>query len=110
METGSEVADYYLKRIGKLYEGHPLVLQVIAGDILNKPFSGNVRLYWQQYQREFAEIEKDRTQQYSGFPHQLLQLRVRNGSRSLYNSCHRMPILCSAAAQFIVVQYQKYCG
>jgi hypothetical protein len=77
METGSQVADYYLKRIGKLYEGHPLVLQVIAGDILNKPFSGNVRLYWQQYQREFAEIEKDRTQQYSGTSHQLLQLRVK---------------------------------
>ena len=82
------MADYYLKRIGKLYEGHPLVLQVIAGDILNKPFSGNVRLYWQRYQQEFAEIEKDRTQQYSGFPHQLLQLRVKERVK---DSLQRLP-------------------
>jgi tetratricopeptide (TPR) repeat protein len=46
-----------LKHIGKLYTGHPLVIQVIAKDILDKPFSGNVQQYWQRYQTEFDEDE-----------------------------------------------------
>lgn len=48
----------YLERIGKAYEGHPLALQVIAGEILSKPFYGDVVMYWNKYGHEIKEIEK----------------------------------------------------
>jgi hypothetical protein len=48
----------YLERIGTAYEGHPLALRVIAGEIKNKPFEGNVVAYWNQYGVEVEEIEK----------------------------------------------------
>ena len=48
----------YLVRIGAAYEGHPLALRVIAGEIGNKPFSGNVVAYWNKYGQEVEEVEK----------------------------------------------------
>jgi nucleoside phosphorylase len=48
----------YLERIGNAYEGHPLALRVIAGEIKNKPFEGNVRAYWNKYGSEVEEVEK----------------------------------------------------
>ena len=48
----------YLERIGRAYEGHPLALRVIAGEIRNQPFDGNVLAYWNQYGREVEEVEK----------------------------------------------------
>jgi tetratricopeptide (TPR) repeat protein len=48
----------YLERIGAAYEGHPLTLRVIAGEIRNKPFNGNVLAYWNSYGREIEEVEK----------------------------------------------------
>lgn len=69
-ERGAET----LKRLGSLYDGHPLVLQVIAKDILSKPFNGNVQQYWQHYQAEFNEEESDRRQ---GQSSRALQLRVK---------------------------------
>jgi hypothetical protein len=48
----------YLERIGRAYEGHPLALRVIAGEIRNKPFDGKVRAYWNKYGREVEEVEK----------------------------------------------------
>ena len=47
----------YLERIGTAYEGHPLALRVIAGEIKNKPFEGNVVAYWNQYGKEVEEVE-----------------------------------------------------
>ncbi|MFO8038323.1 MAG: ATP-binding protein [Sodalinema sp.] len=47
----------YLKRIGTAYEGHPLALRVIAGEISNAPFSGNVRAYWHKYGQDIEEVE-----------------------------------------------------
>ena len=47
----------YLERIGTAYEGHPLALRVIAGEIKNKPFQGNVVAYWNQYGKEVEEVE-----------------------------------------------------
>ena len=45
-----------LVRIATIYEGHPLVLQVIAQDILNKETSnGDVSRFWQEYQAEFEQ-------------------------------------------------------
>lgn len=48
----------YLERIGTAYEGHPLALRVIAGEIKNKPFEGNVVAYWNKYGNEVEEVEK----------------------------------------------------
>ena len=47
-----------LCRIGKAYEGHPLALRVICGDILQKPYSGNVCAYWQEYGHEIQKVEE----------------------------------------------------
>jgi nucleoside phosphorylase len=48
----------YLERIGNAYEGHPLALRVIAGEIKDKPFEGNVQAYWNKYGHEVEEVEK----------------------------------------------------
>jgi tetratricopeptide (TPR) repeat protein len=60
----------YLQRIGNLYDGHPLVLRVIAEDI--KACGGNVQRYWQQ--GKFAEQEAHRPAQLS---RRKLQLEVK---------------------------------
>ncbi|MBD2005806.1 MULTISPECIES: tetratricopeptide repeat protein [Cyanophyceae] len=69
----SEAADY-LKRMGKAYEGHPLVIEVIAGEILTQPFNGNVVAYWNKYRQEFEAIE-------AAIGHQELQLQVQDRVR-----------------------------
>ena len=48
----------YLERIGAAYEGHPLALRVITGEIGSKPFYGNVAGYWNKYGQEIEEVEK----------------------------------------------------
>jgi AAA domain len=54
-ESSSQLS---LIRIGKAYEGHPLALRVIAGEIGNKPFYGNVMAFWNRYHHEIEEVEK----------------------------------------------------
>jgi tetratricopeptide (TPR) repeat protein len=44
----------YLRRIGEFYDGHPLVLQVIATEIRQPPFNGNIAQYWQHHAAEFT--------------------------------------------------------
>jgi hypothetical protein len=46
-----------LKRIGTIYEGHPLALRVIAGEIKDLPFRGDVIAYWSKYKNEIEEVE-----------------------------------------------------
>ncbi len=60
----------YLQRIGSLYDGHPLVLRVIAEDI--KACGGNVQRYWQQ--GKFAELEANRP---ANLSRRKLQLEVK---------------------------------
>ncbi len=48
----------YLARMGKAYEGHPLALRVIAGEIGSHPFYGDVVAYWNKYGSEVEEVEK----------------------------------------------------
>lgn len=55
-------AKTYLERIGAAYEGHPLALRAIAGEIINHPFNGNVIAYWKQYGHEIEEIEQIKQQ------------------------------------------------
>lgn len=50
-KTGLDVSEdspdrSLLLRIAKAYKGHPLVLRVIIGEILNEPFNGDVQAYW----------------------------------------------------------------
>lgn len=48
----------WLRRIGDAYEGHPLALKVIAGEILSSPFYGNLAAYWQNYGSEIEQLEQ----------------------------------------------------
>jgi cellulose biosynthesis protein BcsQ len=54
----SSVGRPYLERIGIAYEGHPLAMRVIAGEIKSKPFEGNVLAYWSSYGGEIEQVEK----------------------------------------------------
>lgn len=45
-----------LGKIGQAYEGYPLALRVIAGEIKNRPFNGNVVAYWTRYGNEVQEV------------------------------------------------------
>ncbi|MBD2312522.1 AAA family ATPase [Desertifilum sp. FACHB-1129] len=49
---------HYLVRVGSAYEGHPLALWIIAGEIVNPPFNGNILAYWNQYSQEIEKIEQ----------------------------------------------------
>jgi adenylate kinase family enzyme len=53
----------YLQRIGAAYEGHPLALRVIAGEITNSPFKGNVVAYWKKYGHEIEAVEQAHQQE-----------------------------------------------
>lgn len=48
----------YLQRIGSAYEGHPLALRIISGEVGDRPFHGNVVAYWKKYGHEIEEVEK----------------------------------------------------
>ncbi|MEL7353935.1 MAG: phosphorylase [Cyanobacteria bacterium P01_A01_bin.116] len=48
----------YLERIGEAYDGHPLALRVILGEIKHDPFNKNVIAYWNKYKSEVEEVEK----------------------------------------------------
>ena len=78
--TVNEPSSVHLKRIGQIYEGHPLVLQVIAKEILSSPFNGNVATYWQRYGNEFEQVARDlQTEQVNpALYNQELQRQVRN--------------------------------
>jgi hypothetical protein len=53
----TEIANY-LHCIGTAYEGHPLALKTIAGEIINYPFHGDVNRYWCEYRSEIEAIEQ----------------------------------------------------
>lgn len=54
----SQPAGEYLQRIGHAYEGHPLALRVILGEIISSPFNGNIVAYWKQYGHEIEAVEQ----------------------------------------------------
>ncbi|OZH53598.1 hypothetical protein AFK68_16570 [Hydrocoleum sp. CS-953] len=67
-KTGIEVEavspnQLYLKRIGAAYEGHPLALLVIAGEIMSESFFGDVVAYWEKWGHEIKKIEKAQQQE-----------------------------------------------
>lgn len=42
----SAVEQFYLQRIINEYNGHPLALRVIAGEIIEPPYCGEISVYW----------------------------------------------------------------
>ena len=91
----------HLNRIGRIYEGHPFVLQVIAKEILSSPFDGNVATYWQRYGKEFEQAARElQTEQVNpALYSQALQKQVR---RRVEKSLKQLPsdafdLLCSSS-------------
>jgi hypothetical protein len=46
----------YLEYIGNLYEGHPLALKIIAGEITEK-FTGDIESYWQKNKSRLTKVK-----------------------------------------------------
>ncbi|MEY3869534.1 MAG: hypothetical protein RLZZ338_3425, partial [Cyanobacteriota bacterium] len=65
----------YIHLMSKCYEGHPLILELIVGEILseNECYQGDIKAYWQDYQREFTPNSHA-----DSLANQLLEDKVRN--------------------------------
>lgn len=59
VEPTSELELNCLDRFSNAYEGHPLTLQVIAGEIRGQPYSGNVQAYWHDFGPEIETLEQE---------------------------------------------------
>lgn len=56
-----EKTQEYLKRIFAVYEGHPLALSAISGEVRESPYEGNLESYWGDYGYEIEDAEKLKT-------------------------------------------------
>jgi NB-ARC domain/Sigma-70, region 4 len=56
-----EKTQEYLQRIFAVYEGHPLALSAIAGEVRESPYDGNIESYWGDYGYEIEEAEALKT-------------------------------------------------
>lgn len=94
----------YIKRIIAAYEGHPLALQTIAGEMREDPFNQDIRTYWNEYGHEIEAIEqmktaseaqgredKPRIDRYSPRLQDFVQERVKRTIERLYDS---YPLAC----------------
>ncbi len=94
----------YLNRIISVYEGHPLALKVIAGEIRDEPYQGDVQAYWNDYGHEIEEVErmknapepssredKPRLDRYSTKLTDLVQTRIEKSFERLHRAC---PVAC----------------
>ncbi|MEO8891860.1 MAG: NB-ARC domain-containing protein [Coleofasciculaceae cyanobacterium] len=93
-----------LKRIIRVYEGHPLALKVIAGEIQEVPYQGNIQAYWYDYGKEIETVEqlksfpeevcqedKPRLDRYSINLTELVKMRVEKTFSRLFKSA---PLAC----------------
>ena len=55
---GNESNLAYLLRIGYVYEGHPLALKIIAGEVREPRYKGNLSTYWEEHGGEIEKVEK----------------------------------------------------
>jgi DNA-binding CsgD family transcriptional regulator len=55
----SEFDIIYLQKITHVYEGHPLALKVIAGEIRGNPYLGNIEAYWHEYGSEIEGMKEE---------------------------------------------------
>jgi hypothetical protein len=58
--TSSPEAENLLRRIIRLYEGHPLALRVLTGEIAAAPYEGDVAPYWAEFGDEFIRVEQQK--------------------------------------------------
>lgn len=59
VQIKSELDIIYLKKLTYTYEGHPLALKVIAGEIRESPYEGNIEAYWHEYGSEIERIKAE---------------------------------------------------
>ncbi|NER85091.1 MAG: hypothetical protein F6K42_37435 [Leptolyngbya sp. SIO1D8] len=93
----SDTDQDYLRRIGDFYDGHPLVLRVIADEIRQAPFQGNIARYWHHYEAEFTATSTPKTHKLSRsrlFRRRVRQ-RVEQSLQSLPDPARQM--LCASA-------------
>jgi hypothetical protein len=100
-----------LRRIINVYEGHPLALTVIVGEIQETPYCGDIQAYWYDYGQEIEAIEslknssdescredKPRLDRYSINLAELVKTRVeKTFSRLLKSSPLAYLMLCMGA-------------
>ncbi|MBD1881362.1 NB-ARC domain-containing protein [Coleofasciculus sp. FACHB-T130] len=56
LEDDLESPNSPLRQIGEVYDGHPLALRVIVGEIAES-YQQNVRAYWKKYRNEIEEVK-----------------------------------------------------
>lgn len=56
----TDIEGEYLQRIIQIYEGHPLALGVIAGEIRETPYYGDIQAYWHDYGQEIVAVEQQK--------------------------------------------------
>jgi len=84
-----------LKQIGQFYDGHPLVLQVIADEIKQRPFNGSVEAYWERYGEEFGGATPARVGDRSRVFRTRVRQRVEQTIESLPQSAKQLLSACS---------------
>ncbi|MEM8637855.1 MAG: tetratricopeptide repeat protein [Cyanobacteria bacterium P01_G01_bin.54] len=86
-----------LQRIGAHYDGHPLVLQVIAEEIRQPPFWGDIARYWQYYEAEFSSSAPTTANKLerSRLFRRRVQQRVEQAIQRLPESARQMLCACS---------------
>lgn len=102
LDSSSEVS--LLKRVIRVYEGHPLALKVISGEIQEAPYQGDIQAYWHDYGKEIEAIEelksspqefckedKPRLDRYSINLTELVKMRVEKTFTRLFKSA---PLAC----------------
>ncbi|MEM9540253.1 MAG: hypothetical protein AAGA60_12230 [Cyanobacteria bacterium P01_E01_bin.42] len=53
VQLQTPIEETCLREITEVYEGHPLMLKIIAGEIREYPYYGNIQAYWRDYGCEY---------------------------------------------------------
>ncbi|NEP81703.1 MAG: ATP-binding protein, partial [Okeania sp. SIO3B3] len=103
-----------LEKIGELFEGHPLGLKAIAGEILDRPFNGDAAKYWQKYGDKMLKVKEEYNKEEIDQNTQLPKLHSYSRSlrdtlkKNLDETFKRLPpdaylLLCHAAVYHVPV-------
>ena len=95
-----------LSKIGEIYEGHPLALQVISGEI-RKDYNNDVARYWEVNRQEFEQLTREISSERlnPALYNEELQRRIR---RRIEKSLQQLPnnalnLLCRSSVYRIAV-------
>jgi hypothetical protein len=108
VQVKSELDITYLQKLTHTYEGHPLALKVIAGEIRESPYHGNIEAYWHEYGSEIdritEKVETDFTPELSTLSNysvnlaDLVEQRVEKAFEQLKQAnFHAYTLLCMGA-------------